>query len=362
MVGPAMRHGFRPAFRTSRARADRPRAHRPLRAVRLQMAARLVTGANGCIGAWVVKRLLAAGDDVTALDHGAERHRLEAILDEDARSRIRFVTADVTDAAAIHRQIGDHGGDGVIHLAGLQVPTCRADPMLGARVNVLGTLAVFEAACAVGCRVVYASSAAVYGPDDAPTRPHLESEAGDAKTHYGIFKLANEGNARIYHQDHGVGSVGLRPLTVYGVGRDFGMTSGPTTALKSAILGRPYTIGFRGPTDFQLAEDVAEIFVRCLDAPEGAHVCNLHGETATVEDVVDAIDGILPADRRGLVDCDGPPLPIPGALDDGLLESIIGPPPRTPLRDGLLRTYEAFLRLHDAGRLDLRDLPAEGGS
>jgi nucleoside-diphosphate-sugar epimerase len=326
------------------------------------MAARLVTGANGCIGAWVVQRLLAAGDDVTALDHGEERHRLEAILDEDARSRIRFVTADVTDASAMRRHVDDHGGDGVIHLAGLQVPTCRADPMLGARVNVLGTLAVFEAARVTGCRVIYASSAAVYGPDDTPTRPHLESEAGDAKTHYGIFKLANEGNARIYHQDHGVGSVGLRPLTVYGVGRDFGMTSGPTTALKSAILGRPYTIGFRGPTDFQLAEDVAEIFVRCLDAPDGAHVCNLHGETATVEDVVASIDGILPEHRRGLVDCDGPTLPIPGCLDDGALESLVGPPPRTSLHDGLRRTYEAFLRLHEDGRLDLRDLPEEVGS
>ncbi|MHC4793349.1 MAG: NAD-dependent epimerase/dehydratase family protein [Planctomycetota bacterium] len=321
------------------------------------MATRLVTGANGCIGAWVVKRLLDAGDDVTALDHGDEHHRLEAVLDEEARSRIRFIKADVTDAAAVHRHVGDHGGDGVIHLAGLQVPSCRADPMLGAQVNVLGTLSVFEAARVTGCRVVYASSAAVYGPDDTPIRPHLEAEAGDAKTHYGIFKIANEGNARIYHQDHGVGSVGLRPLTVYGVGRDFGMTSGPTTALKSAILGHPYTIGFRGPTDFQLAEDVAEIFVRCLDAPDGAHVCNLHGETATVDDVVAAIDELVPDDRRGLVDCDGPTLPIPGCLDDGLLESLIGPPPRTSLRDGLRRTYDAFARLHEAGRLDLRDLP-----
>lgn len=326
------------------------------------MASRLVTGANGCIGAWVVKRLLDAGDDVTALDHGEEHHRLEAVLDDEARSRIRFVTADVADAAAVHRHVGDHGGDGVIHLAGLQVPTCRADPMLGARVNVLGTLAVFEAARVTGCRVVYASSAAVYGPDDAPTRPHLEAESGGATTHYGIFKIANEGNARIYHQDHGVGSVGLRPLTVYGVGRDFGMTSGPTTALKSAILGRRYTIGFRGPTDFQLAEDVAETFVRCLDAPDGAHVCNLHGETATVDDVVALIDDIVPGERRGLVDCDGPMLPIPGRLDDCLLESLIGPPPRTSLRDGLRRTYDAFLRLHEAGRLDLRDLPETVGS
>ena len=323
------------------------------------MASIVVTGANGCIGSWVVKRLVEAGDDVTALDRGDEAHRIEAVLDDDARARVRFVTADVADAAAVRREVDRSGGDGVIHLAGLQVPTCRADPMLGARVNVLGTLAVFEAAASVGCPVVYASSAAVYGPDDDPLRPHPESEAGDARTHYGIFKLANEGNARIYHQDRGVRSVGLRPLTVYGVGRDFGMTSGPTTALKAAILGRRYTIGFRGPTDFQLADDVAETFVRCLAAPDGAHVCNLHGETATVEEVVESIDRVLPAECRGFIDCDGPHLPIPGALDDGLLESLIGPPPRTSLEAGIRRTADAFRDLLEEGRLDLRDLPEE---
>ena len=135
-------------------------------------------------------------------------------------------------------------------MAGLQVPTCRADPMLGATVNVLGTLAVFEAArLSKGQveRVVYASSAAVYGspekypagplPDDAPLMP---------STHYGYFKCCNEGNAKIYFQDHGIVSVGLRPWTVYGVGRDLGMTSEPTKAIKSVALGRPYHISYGG--------------------------------------------------------------------------------------------------------------------
>jgi len=323
------------------------------------MAMRLVTGANGCIGAWVVRRLLEIGDEVTALDHGTEKHRLEVLLDPESLARVRFLQADVSNAPVVRKAIEMHGVDGVIHLAGLQVPTCRTDPMLGATVNVLGTLAVFEAAAAVGCRVVYASSAAVYGPDDEPLRPHRESEAGDARTHYGIFKLANEGNARIYHQDQGVNSVGLRPLTVYGVGRDFGMTSGPTTALKAAILGRPYTIGFQGPTDFQFAEDIAKILVRCFDAPEGAHVFNPHGETSTVEEVITMIDAIVPKDRRGLIACDGPHLPIPGALDDSALAAAIGSPPRTSLRDGLASTYAAFLALHARGSLDLRDLPED---
>ena len=327
------------------------------------MASILVTGANGCIGASVVKQLLDRGDRVTAFDRSTERHRLEAIVEPGLLGGVEFINGDVADLDRVRKAVQAHGTDGVIHLAGMQVPSCKADPIQGATVNVLGTLAILEAAADIGCRVVYASSAAVFGPDDEPTRPHVESEAGDARTHYGIFKLANEGNARIYHQDRGVSSVGLRPLTVYGVGRDFGMTSGPTTALKAALLGHPYQIGFTGPTDFQLVDDVAEIFVRCLSAPEGAHVFNVHGETTTVEDMVEQLADVLEdeglGDRIGLITCEGPNLPIPGALDDAALAGAIGDPPRTPLREGLARSFRTFARLHAEGRLDLRDLPTE---
>ena len=112
----------------------------------------------------------------------------------------------------------------VIHLAGLQVPTCRADPILGAKVNVLGTLAVFEAVRLAGDqvkRLVYASSAAVFGPPEKyPTGPLADDVPLVPATHYGVFKCCNEGNARIYFQDFGLSSIGLRPWTVYGVGRD----------------------------------------------------------------------------------------------------------------------------------------------
>ncbi|MAC20442.1 MAG: epimerase [Phycisphaerae bacterium] len=323
----------------------------------------LVTGANGCIGAWVVRGLLDRGDEVTAFDRSLERHRLEAVLDADRLDAVTFISGDVTDVDAIRNAVEHHGRDGIIHLAGLQVPACRDNPVLGASVNVLGSLAVLEAAAEFDARVVYASSAAVFGPDDEPTRPHAEHETGETRTHYGVFKIANEGNARIQFQDKGVSSVGLRPLTIYGVGRDFGMTSGPTTALKAAALGLPFKIGFTGPTDFQLVDDVAAIFIRSLDAPVGAHVFNLHGETATVEEVVTMIDRMLDdighEDHRGLVSCSGPHLPIPGAMDDTALINALGPPPRTSLRDGLERTYRAFLDLRDQGRLDRRDLPSE---
>ena len=89
-------------------------------------------------------------------------------------------------------------------------------------------------------RLVYASSAAVFGPPEHyPPGPLADDVPLTPTTHYGFFKCCNEGNARIYFQDLGLSSIGLRPWTVYGVGRDFGMTSEPTKAIKSLALGRP---------------------------------------------------------------------------------------------------------------------------
>jgi nucleoside-diphosphate-sugar epimerase len=243
----------------------------------------------------------------------------------------------------------------VIHLAGLQVPVCRADPLLGARVNVMGTLAVFEAArLSQGQvkRVVYASSAAVFGPPQM----YSAGKLGDTvplwpTTHYGVFKCCNEGNARIYYQDHGVKSVGLRPWTVYGVGRDFGMTSEPTRAIQAMALRRPYHISYGGSQDMQYVEDVAGIFVRCLEAPlERAKAYNVRG------DVVD-----LPAFHRALAEADAEAakqithgdkqLPIAFDLDDTELQCDLGPMPHTPLAEGVRATLELFRRLYADGRL-----------
>ena len=77
---------------------------------------------------------------------------------------MRFVIGDITDGASVLKALKESSARRVIHLAGLQVPACQADPVGGALVNVLGTLNVFEAARAIGAeKVVYASSAAVFG-------------------------------------------------------------------------------------------------------------------------------------------------------------------------------------------------------
>src|SRR5262245_31112843 len=105
----------------------------------------LLTGGYGCIGSWIARRLLARGDGVWVYDLREDPRRLRLILPEEQVRQVRFVQGDVTDLEGLKRALADHAITHVVHLAGLQVPTCRADPLLGARVNVLGTLAVFEA-------------------------------------------------------------------------------------------------------------------------------------------------------------------------------------------------------------------------
>jgi nucleoside-diphosphate-sugar epimerase len=239
----------------------------------------------------------------------------------------------------------------------LQVPTCKVDPVAGALVNVVGTLNVFEAARAAGLRrVVYASSAAVFGASD-DTTPLDESAACEPSTHYGVFKRANEGNARVYFADHGISSVGLRPLTVYGVNRDTGLTSDPTKAMKAAVLGRSFHIRFGGSTDFLYAADAAAAFVDSADrAPEGAFVFNLHGDTVDVATLVRTVDDHLPPTHRGLISYGGPPVPTASAMDDTAFRRTIRSAPATPLVAGVRETLGRFARLRDEGRLNTDDI------
>lgn len=316
-----------------------------------------VTGAQGFIGAWIVKALVERGDAPVVFDRSDDARRLDAIMDEDARASVRFITGDITNQAVVREALVNSGARRIIHLAGLQVPTCKVDPVAGAMVNVVGTLNVFEAARECDAeRVVYASSAAVYGVSEDEGALD-EADACEPTTHYGVFKRANEGNARVYWLDHRMSSVGLRPYTVYGVGRDTGVTSDPTKAMKAAMLGFPFHIRFGGATDFQYVRDTATAFIECADrAPEGAHVFNLHGDSVEIEEIVRVINEQLPAEFRGLVTFGGPPIPIAPALNDQAIRRTVGQLPNTPLEAGIGETINRFIELRDSNRLDTSEL------
>jgi nucleoside-diphosphate-sugar epimerase len=296
----------------------------------------LVTGAYGCIGAWVVRQLVDEGVDVVAADASTDDRRVMALLDEDERSRVRFVQADISRPEEVDA-LFDRRPTHVIHLAALQVPFCRADPVRGAQVNVVGTVAIFTAAMQAGLKtpIVYASSAAAFAAADAGLDP-----SGHPATHYGVYKLANEETARVFAAENSVSSIGLRPYVVYGPGRDQGLTSAPTLAMRAAALGEPYTIGYSGVSQLQYAADAAAAFIAAARTTyDDAAVVNLPGVTASIDEIVEEIVRVVPDAR---IDVDGRPLPFPPELDTSAFGAIVGDVRVTPLADGIAATIAHF--------------------
>jgi UDP-glucuronate 4-epimerase len=276
----------------------------------------LVTGALGCIGAWVVSNLVRENTAVTVFDLAAEPRRLKLVLSPEALARVEFVAGDIADRDALDRALAGRAITHLVHLAALQVPFCKADPPLGALVNVVGTVNAFEAVKKTPHirRLVYASSAVVYG--DADNHPAGVPVAHDAPLHpntlYGVYKLANEGTARVYWQDDRVSSIGLRPYVVYGVGR---------------------------------------AFIAAARAPfEGAAVFNLTGAAVHMHEVVSAIEAAAP-EMQGKITFEERGLPFPEEIDGAPLARAIGPHPVTPLVEGVAWTIRRFRELVASGQM-----------
>ncbi len=160
----------------------------------------LVTGSSGCIGAWAVASLHRLGVPVVAADIADDHRRLRYLLSDAEIEGVRFEPCDVTDLESVTRVISRTGITNIVHLAGLQVPFCRADPVLGAQVNVVGTAIVLEAARRQDGKIAgisYASSLAVYGRTGAisagPGRRPLASCSCDLVWH---LQAGRRGNRR----------------------------------------------------------------------------------------------------------------------------------------------------------------------
>ena len=275
----------------------------------------LVTGATGFIGSWIVRILQRRKIPFIISDVAFNRSRLEMVVDD--LDSLTFVKADLREEDVFDKIIRDYGIKRVIHLAALQIPQCRADPVLGGLVNVVGSLRIFEACRKNGVEnIVYASSAAVYGPQSLyGPGPIQEDVKLRPITHYGAYKVCNELTAYAYWVEHNLPSIGLRPHTVYGFGRDVGVTSDITTALKAAVLKQPFKIRFGGKILLQYVADVAEAFVAsALARPSGAKVYNLGGHVVDVAEVVQVINKLVP-DSKGLITYSDTPLPVAYNLD-----------------------------------------------
>jgi nucleoside-diphosphate-sugar epimerase len=301
----------------------------------------LVTGSEGCIGAWVLRQLVAEGVPCVAFDLVTDGRRLRQIAGDEVAAAVTYARGDLTLAGDLDRVMAEHAPTHIVHLAGLQVPFVAADPVLGALVNVAGTVRIFEAARHSGGTVrglSYASSAAVYDPD-GELRP---------RTLYGVYKRCNEETARHYAESLGVPSVGLRPWTVFGVGRDQGVTSAPTSAIQAVVRGEAYDIPFTGAMAMQYTADVAAAFVAAARArPAEPAAYDLPGVVMTVDEVIAAIEDAVPG-ARGRITSSGDPLPIASETPGPSLLQLVPDLQVTPFADAVAQTAARFAELEAA--------------
>lgn len=320
----------------------------------------LLTGSMGCIGAWVLRNLTDQGVEVVATDVQSDPTRPSLLLDDSEIAAINWQTLDVTDVQAVDKMVADNGVTHIVHLAGLQIPFCRANPSLGAAVNVTGTTNIFEAARHHGVKgVSYASSIGVMGPpENYPDTPIPDDVPLIATTLYGVYKAANEKTAGVYWQDWQVPSVGLRPYVVYGVGRDQGMSADPAKAVLAAAAGKPFHIRFDGPIALQHANDVAQIFINSarVAAGGGAPVCNLRGDVIEVDAFVALLKDIVPEAKVTFEK--NTPLPYPADMDDSGLRGVLGDVPYTPLREAIEADLARFSDLLQTDKVDMAQLDA----
>lgn len=314
----------------------------------------LVTGASGCIGAWVLRRLHEEGIPFVAVDLSDDRRRLGMVLDEDPTGSGVFITADISVPGALNEMVQEHKVTHIVHLAALQIPACAANPTLGAQVNVGGTINVFETIRRMEGRVqgfCYASSVAAFNGGTDRRKGTTGPSESIPTTLYGNFKRAVESIATVYASDHGIGSVGLRPCVVYGPGRDQGLTSDVSQAMLAAAGGVRATVRFSGQTTLQYAGDVASITIAATRACGGQALClDVGGSAVTMTEVVNVIEEIVPS-SAGTISVTGSPLPFPSVYDPAPLDSLIGRVEYTSLRLGVESSIERFKALIERGAL-----------
>ena len=306
----------------------------------------LVTGAGGCIGSWVLALLTRAGVPVVAFDLSPDKRRPRLLLDDLTLNGVTWITGDISKTEDVSKAVENSNANAIIHLAALQVPFCAADPVHGARVNVVGTVNVFEAARHKNLkRVTYASSVAAHGiPSDSPFLATL----------YGAYKVCDEAIARVYGQDWGLPSIGLRPSIVYGVGRDQGMSSKPTSALLAAAAGMEYTVPFSGPMAALHAGEVASAFIKAVSKErQGTPVFDINGVSTSVEQWVEILHGAQPEAR---INVEGAALPFPATLSDKPLRDFLGDYGKIDLEVGMKETLAAFKELLKRGVISIDNL------
>jgi UDP-glucose 4-epimerase len=243
----------------------------------------LVTGGAGLVGSHIVDRLVDENvGEIRVLDNLVRGCR-DNLSQAMARGPVLFLEGDIRDRGMVERAVRDC--DYVFHQAAIRITLCAERPDECIEVLVNGTFNVFAAAAAARVKkIVYASSASVYGAaEDFPTdeRHHPYNN----RTLYGAAKVMNEGIARSFHDMYGLASVGLRYFNVYGPRMD--VTGAYTEVfvrwLDCIDRGAPPQIHGDGSTsmDFVYVDDIARANLLAMQSDREDNVYNVASGTET---------------------------------------------------------------------------------
>jgi nucleoside-diphosphate-sugar epimerase len=327
-----------------------------------------MTGGTGCIGSVTIHQLLQS-QEVAKIIVAARSNNTDTLklwLGKDLDPRLEFVTLDVADYPALGRIVTNANPTHIVHLGAFQSPDCSMHHLRGMEINTGGTMALFDIAETLPelQRFVFASSAAVYGmramypeasiPENVPLAP---------PNHYGIWKLAGEHLARLFHDNTKVPTVCLRINTTYGKGRDKGKTSAPTNALKAIAMGAatnsaiPFEMPYQGRENYHFVEDVGAHFAACTLQPyEGFGAFNIKGKTIAIEDFLNLVEQQAEAMGMGrfaqLSIAEGaPPNLFVSDLNHEKIEATFTGLPLTPIAEGIRKSLQEFRTMAKKGEL-----------
>jgi nucleoside-diphosphate-sugar epimerase len=258
----------------------------------------LVTGGGGFIGWRAARNLLARGISVVVADWNVDAG-IRSRLERESAAPVDFVACDVTQSSDIARCFRTHPDiTHVVHLAYLMSAEVEANPHLGARVNVLGMVNVFEAAVNQRlARLVFASSETVYGASQGVygERPVRECDYCGPDDHfftYGVMKILNEFMAQKYVQKHGISIACARPPVVFGHGRKRGAVLWAEQFFSLPAIGKPVSLPFSSDSRdcWVYVDDCAEQLVRLALKPRLEHFAyNSSGHTIRAGDLANLV-------------------------------------------------------------------------
>ena len=301
----------------------------------------LVTGGAGFIGSNLVDGLLRGGHEVTVIDNlsTGKRSNLEPATALGAQLRV----ADVADAASVAEIFDTVAPELVFHLAAqIDVRYSVEHPAGDAGANVLGTIAVLEAARSVGVRrlVNTSTGGGLYG--DANLLPTPEDHPIKPLAPYGQAKYAAEGYCELYTRLHGLSTISLRYGNVYGPRQDVHGEAGVVAIFCGHLIDgrRPTVFGDgRQTRDWVEVGDVVRANLLAAESSLTGPVNIGHGQETSVLELLDALNDVS---ERG-------PMPAPelaperpgevrrSCLDVGRARTELGWGAEVQLKDGLRR-------------------------